>query len=399
MNINLTCSYVRNFFLILLCFGFLIFIAGIQVVPDTSKWHTQLYLLEFLPTLVLFFFGFAHTKLYVKSIYVKLLLFLFAYLLLSELVNQSGDTLKELKQMLLIFLFSFSIFYLIDKFGYEKVFFPSIVIASLFALISIAQFFFENKSLDTVRFIGDGVLSNPLLSSHYFGSLCVLALGTLFCAKDKKTRLVLLGCVIIFLLCSLLTKSRTTMVGLLGVVVIYIYLIIMNKKSAFLKWVALIIALFVLFFVLFGDEIISRGVSLRPEIWSASIDLIINKPLLGHGGDAGFEVFISKVNTSFYDPHNIHLAFAYHYGLIGLFLWISLLGVLSIACLRSRNSLIIYIGLPLLVYGAIAGLTEGGNIVGRPKEVWFLTWLPISIAIGLLIVAGENSKKLVNQNG
>ncbi|RDH42467.1 O-antigen ligase family protein [Zooshikella ganghwensis] len=399
MNTDLTCSYVRNFFIVLLCLGFLVFFAGIQVVPDKSKWHTQLYLFEFLPSLILFCISASNAKLYIKSIYVKMLLILFGVLLLGGVVNQIDGLFKEFKQLLLVLLFAFSVFHLIDKFGYEKVFLPIIVVTSLLALMGVTQFILKNESLSMVRFIGNGVLSNPLLSSHYFGSLCVLALGTLFCSSNKKVKYLLLGCVIIFLFCTLLTKSRTTMVGLLGVVGVYIYLIIRNKKSVYFKWIALITTIFLLFVAVFSDDLVSRGVSLRPEIWKGSINLILEKPWLGVGGNADFSVFVQKVGRSFYDPHNIHLAFAYHYGFVGLFFWLSLLALLSISCLRTKDPLMNYVALPLLIYGAIAGLTEGGNIVGRPKEVWFLTWFPISIAIGLLVVAGKNNKKLVNQNG
>ncbi|MCZ7019123.1 hypothetical protein OH415_25755, partial [Salmonella enterica] len=45
----------------------------------------------------------------------------------------------------------------------------------------------------------------------------------------------------------------------------------------------------------------------------------------------------------------------------------------------------------LLAYGIGAGLTEGGGILSRPKEHWFLLWIPLALIAGLSIAKRRGS--------
>jgi tRNA A-37 threonylcarbamoyl transferase component Bud32 len=45
----------------------------------------------------------------------------------------------------------------------------------------------------------------------------------------------------------------------------------------------------------------------------------------------------------------------------------------------------------LLIFGIGAGLTEGGGIISRPKEHWFLLWIPLALIAGLSIAQRRHS--------
>jgi hypothetical protein len=44
------------------------------------------------------------------------------------------------------------------------------------------------------------------------------------------------------------------------------------------------------------------------------------------------------------------------------------------------------------VYGIGAGLTEGGGILSRPKEHWFLLWIPLAIIAALSVAQRRHSR-------
>ena len=55
------------------------------------------------------------------------------------------------------------------------------------------------------------------------------------------------------------------------------------------------------------------------------------------------------------------------------------------ACWQQRSDLYFIIAGALVVYGLGAGLAEGGGILSRPKEHWFLTWIPLALVAALNI--------------
>ncbi|MNR36930.1 hypothetical protein D3C85_1549090 [compost metagenome] len=58
-------------------------------------------------------------------------------------------------------------------------------------------------------------------------------------------------------------------------------------------------------------------------------------------------------------------------------------GLAIARCLKLRNLPAFKLASSLLIFGLAAGMTEGSNFLSRPNESWFLTWLPLSLVIGL----------------
>nr|BFE91970.1 hypothetical protein GCM10020185_25060 [Pseudomonas brassicacearum subsp. brassicacearum] len=52
---------------------------------------------------------------------------------------------------------------------------------------------------------------------------------------------------------------------------------------------------------------------------------------------------------------------------------------------RYRVQPLLVVASTWLVYGMAAGLTEGGGILSRPKEHWFLLWIPLALIAALSI--------------
>ncbi len=75
----------------------------------------------------------------------------------------------------------------------------------------------------------------------------------------------------------------------------------------------------------------------------------------------------------------------YYVGIIGLLPWLFFLlwGLLS--SWRQRVQPMLIIASTWLIFGIGAGLTEGGGIISRPKEHWFLLWIPLALIAALSI--------------
>ena len=131
------------------------------------------------------------------------------------------------------------------------------------------------------------------------------------------------------------------------------------------------------------DLITQRGFSYRPEIWQQALNDIYSKPLLGHGLGNQMALYIASLKKTFSDSHNIHIGLTYNLGLVGLITWLALLGTLSLVFKNNKHITLVSTGFAMLVFGVFAGMTEGGVFFTRPKEVWFLLWLPIAILISV----------------
>ena len=193
----------------------------------------------------------------------------------------------------------------------------------------------------------------------------------------------------------ILTNSRASFVAL-GTSLIFLLLIHKSKKILYLLAIITIILLTTLIFQ--PDIIIKRGFSLRPEIWSSSLEQIKNNLFFGHGLGTKISIYIKEQGLRFNNIHNQHLGIIYNFGVIGFILWISLLVSMFNIYRKNKLSFLSQVGAAMLIYGIISGITESTNIFTRPKEQWFLFWLPIAILFTVEYRRLKNNQKLQANN-
>jgi tRNA A-37 threonylcarbamoyl transferase component Bud32 len=228
-----------------------------------------------------------------------------------------------------------------------------------------------------LRMIGSGALSNPLLSSHIYGFFATLFI-TLFITQKKLRALNIIFFLLLFF-AIIATGSRTP---LLALVLVSLWLTITNpnKKSIGLVLTIAISAAVSLY--LAPLSILERGLSYRPEIWSLTIDQILQHPFLGHGYNTPLSVD-PGIGIQFREPHNFELGVIYELGLIGFLIWLSMHLCALWRSWKSRSNRYFILASSLLVFGIGAGLTEGGGVFSRPKEHWFLIWIPLALIYGV----------------
>jgi len=130
--------------------------------------------------------------------------------------------------------------------------------------------------------------------------------------------------------------------------------------------------------------IIERGDSYRLEIWQIVLHKIADHPWLGHGYSATLAVD-PGVGYILQEPHSFALGVLYYVGIIGLLPWLFFLFWGLLSSWRQRVQPLLIIASTWLVFGIGAGLTEGGGIISRPKEHWFLLWIPLALIAALSI--------------
>jgi O-antigen ligase len=81
-------------------------------------------------------------------------------------------------------------------------------------------------------------------------------------------------------------------------------------------------------------------------------------------------------------------------GIVGLGLWVTLYSTALLYSWRNRDNQLVVIASSLIIFGLVAGLTEGGAILSRPKEHWFLIWIPIALLSAIWISESNKNKSV-----
>jgi len=362
--------------------GITIFLTGLCIIESRSSYHSLLYIFIALPSL---FITITNPSLLFKSLQshaFKLVILLLVFATISTLwADDTSEPLRYIRYNTNIFLFILAFIYIQDshKNLLIKILLSSAAVWAVFGAIELFNFYFIQKHTLSARIIGSGSLTNTLLTSHVYGAFAALLASYMVLQRMSVFRLaVLLVTFLVILIFIVQTHSRTPLLGL-SAVFITLLLQYRNKQAVyFFVFVVLLAATYLTFNL---ELLTQRSFSYRPEIWGLALQNIINKPIIGHGLGSQMSIYIPSLKTAFSDSHNIHIGLMYDLGLLGLSLWLITLFFLFKLCRQLHNNHLIATGFSILIFGFFAGMTEGGGFFTRPKEVWFLIWLPIAILI------------------
>ncbi|MBK5441198.1 oligosaccharide repeat unit polymerase [Pseudomonas sp. TH32] len=271
---------------------------------------------------------------------------------------------------------------------FKPIFFSAAVIATVVCAINLV--FFVSGFEPGMRMIGGrGALDNPLLSSHIFGFFCVYWLYVCVATKRLHALWLSIPALAIMTAAVLATGSRTPLVALV-MAVFWMSFLSRNRRSA-LMVAGLVLAAAAL--LLFYPQLITeRGSSSRFEIWEIVLGRIADHPWIGHSYDS--ELYVQPPSYTYEplrEPHSFALGVLYYVGIIGFIPWAFMLGWGLYKSLKARAQPLFILASSLLAYGIGAGLTEGGGILSRPKEHWFLLWIPLALIAGLSIAQRRRS--------
>ncbi|THF63110.1 O-antigen ligase family protein [Pseudothauera nasutitermitis] len=365
-----------------LSIGLFTLLTGLFWLPDRSLYPKTFYALFALPALI---GALTARKEILDSMRHPAAVFFLALIIwvLISLSWSEGDqsSLSLAKRPVYVLLAVIGIIYLFRVhavISLQKIILISAAVVSFFIILTSHEFIETFKPGS--RYIGPGSLMHPLLTSHVLGFLFTASLVSLLLSDVRQRTIfwISLICCPLLLWGLFMTGSRTPLVGIAAVLC---WLCVIRPSTRTVGMVAVMALLALIAYLAQPDIFTSRGVSWRPEIWSAAVQKIMDHPLIGHGFAGNIDFTVEAMHRSWRDPHNISLAVALELGMIGLAIWIAMHAAALYACFKQRAIPQAVLASCLLVFGLAAGLTEGGNFLSRPNESWFIIWLPLAFCM------------------
>lgn len=362
--------------------GYFCLLTGLTWLDDRSQYHKVFYALMAVPALIA-------TAMQPKQLSpllhnpVTLAFIAFsAWALLSIAWSSTDESTGSLAKRPLYIFMLFVACALMAQRGCTRLL-AALYLASvvMIPVAAYALFDFARNHSAGARLVGGGALGNPLLSSHLFGFFCMLWLGRVMTASSRQSLIALLPLVVL-LLTLLATGSRTPILAA-TLAAGWLMICCWNKRALMLA--ALGTASVAALLLLYPESLLNRGTSYRLEIWQLALEQIRLHPWIGHGFGAPLAITIPGFNHPFSEPHSFFLGVLYYTGLIGALCWLLMHALALQACWQRRSDIYFIIAGSLVVYGLGAGLAEGGGILSRPKEHWFLTWIPLVLVVALSI--------------
>lgn len=366
----------------LLPVGYFLLLSALFFLPDRSLHHKLYYALFSIPTLIALCLRPAILKELMREPIVQLFTLFALFALLSILWTASdAGTSGLIKRPLHIFMLFAGTCLLVQHRPemLKPIFFGAALLAVAGSLEDIHAFALTYTEGE--RLVGSGAMDNPLLSSHLFGFFCTCWLwGALNSRSWRALGICLVGLVVMSS-AVLATGSRTPLVAL-ALMVAWVTLLRAGWRSL-LMLLAIPLAGILLF--TFAPEMMTgRGDSFRFEIWRYALSQIIQHPWIGHGYDAPFSIHVIY-GYDLSETHNFALGVLYDLGIIGFLPWAGMIAAGLYSGWRNRRQQLFVLASALLVFGIGAGLTEGGGIMSRPKEHWFLIWIPLALLAALSV--------------
>ena len=291
---------------------------------------------------------------YFKNKFFYFFISFFIFLLISSLL--SDNIIFSLKSSFVyfrFFLFSFVVWYLLDKNeNLLQYFFYGLLIAYLFSLLDGYYQFFNQITIfgiqsEVVRL--SLPLNEKLILGGYLARLFPLLIGLYFyCYKKKLKNYIFLGIIFIASDVLIYISGERTALGLMSLAIILIIFLISDYRIT--RIITFVISIGLIIFISFtNSEIRQRNIDLTinqlgfndpskkiiifsPEhdrLSRSAIKMFFNKPILGHGPNMFRELcdkntFNVDLNSCSTHPHNSYIQLLAETGLIGfIYLFIS----------------------------------------------------------------------------
>ncbi|UZE12497.1 bifunctional O-antigen ligase/aminoglycoside phosphotransferase family protein [Pseudomonas sp. B21-053] len=363
--------------------GYLLLLCALFFLPGRSLHHKLFYGLFSIPSLIALCLRPRELKELIREpVFIALLMFA-AWALLSLCWGpQDNESIPGQSKPALHTLLLFAGSYLLVRYRSEIIQ-PLLFSAAIVGLIASVYnlYMFAHIYEPGMRLIGAGAFDNPLLSSHIFGFFCAYWLSLSMTCKRRQVLWLSLPAMGVMFIAVIATGSRTPLVAL-TLAALWLCFICWNRRSVVLLAALAASGLGVI--VLFSRMLIERGDSFRLEIWQMVLQRIAEHPWIGHGYNASLALD-PGVGYNLQEPHSFVLGVLYYVGIFGLLPWLFFQAWGLLSSWRYRVQPLFIIASTWLIFGIGAGLTEGGGIISRPKEHWFLLWIPLALIAALSI--------------
>ncbi len=379
--------YQKNWARAWLGLGLVWFLAAIALAPSNKIYQQGLVLFLWLPTLVL---AWSARQVLVQAwrrqpaLWGSVLLLL-AWSGLSLAWSPAENPGREIKRLLyiLVFLLAFPLLAQLGLARIRQLLLLGSGLLAIAALVSIINFYGLQRMPLLARLAGIGEISHPILGAYVIGSAVLFLLYEP--PRQRGMQLLWLAALVCLGAFAMLSQSRGAVLALV-LTVIMAPLWFRDRHSRVFSILAAIATGLAFYFVY--DLIARRGSSYRPEIFHAVVDMIAAHPWTGLGLGAGYDV--SAVGRRFDHTHNMFTHIAVEMGLPGMLLWVMVWLYTLGEIVRARATLFGKVLLGFWVYSTLAMQFDAASLTGTPRAEWFISWLPVGLAMMLPWGRAEN---------
>lgn len=370
--------YEKNWARAWLGVGLVWFLAAIALAPSNKAYQQGLVLFLWLPTLIM---AWSARHVIVQAwrrqpaLWGSVLLLL-AWSGLSLFWSAAQDPGREAKRLLyiLVFLLAFPLLAQLGLARIRQLLLAGSALLAIAALVSVIHFYGVQGKPLVARLEGIGEISHPILGAYVIGAAVLFLLYEP--PRQRGLQLLWLAALACLGMFAMLSQSRGAVLALV-LTVIMAPLWFRDRHSRVFAMLAAIAT--GLAFYLVYDLIAQRGSSYRPEIFHAVVDMIAARPWTGLGLGAAYDV--SAVGKHFDHTHNMFTHIAVEMGLPGMLLWVMVWLYTLGEIIRARGTLFGKILLGFWVYSTLAMQFDAASLTGTPRAEWFISWLPVGLAM------------------
>lgn len=358
--------------------GLLCLLIGIAL-PSSGMYYRSTILLLWLPTLYLLVIKRHEWRSWFSPLLILLTLF-FVWALLSSLWSNGDEPGREIKHALLIYvtLLAGALAAGLERRWLICLLTVSCYFMACFAAISLYVAYVLHDMPAAFRVASFWQMSHPILAAHVFGFFLLVLLYL------RPVRMAHQACWFLAMLLLagfiLLTQSRGVWVALSTGLVVTAAL---RRERVYLFAILAGATLLSLVLAFWPDLLIGRGMSYRPELAAEGLALLQLHPLGGFGLGGQYSLQLEANGRHFDHPHNLLLSVGLDLGGVGLVLWLAVWALLLLTGWRNRQSILGGIVLGIWCFATVSFLSDGAGIWSKPREVWFLTWIPLTLALAL----------------
>jgi len=380
--------------------GMLCFLSGFFWQVKYSRLHTVYFLLVVLPALVLLPL-FIKEQLHKNKLFILISVFFF-YSLISVFWSENFQPdllLTYLRRIaVLVVLFYASYHILLHYPSSEKIIFILLMVSG-FSLVVYSLLF--KPVYFAGRLILWGGLNDPISSATVYGALFMLSAAAYLKETNKYLLFIYLMLSVIFVLEMLMTQSRGPQLALLLSAPLLFLVIkpVEYKRVYFTLILAVLLIVVIALGTNFFESLFSRGfnLSFRDVIWKDSVNLSLEKPILGYGMGTEFQFVLpaSELNSwhenSVSHSHNFILSTWLHSGAIGVILLLAIIYYALSICYNNKTEYFSVLGV-IMFFGIICLLTNGSYPISRANERWFVFWIPLAFILANSILISKKKK-------
>ncbi|MDP3816324.1 O-antigen ligase [Pseudomonas sp.] len=373
-----------------LALGLFLQLAGLCFITDGSRYTTIVNLMLFLPALLAVVLSWSRIDSWQRPLCMALLALL-AWVLIVALFNEGSEDgrLRWLRVTLYAWLYLMAISLVMqNRRVWQWLLVAVVLVAGLCAWGSLVQaLYVEQHGLEyrafrifTWGWRGLADFGNPIVAALYFGVGALVAAHLVVSARGIIRWLCLVA-LVGMLAYQYFTYSRGVWVGVLAGLATLGWFVLSRR----LLVIAIVVAtpMAVLILLLLGRAG-GLEMSYRDAIFGSWLSQLDTFWLWGAGAGADANICIAAAKRCFNQAHSLYLQFFFEYGLPGLLLLLTLIGLLLHRGWRYRlQDSMAPLGLAMMVFTLVVAIANFYVIFLRPGVFWMVFWLPVGILLAV----------------